>query len=346
MDSIENLKTDANIASILNKLKNTKQTADKQTADKQPETKQSDAPKDTKKVPSLMVPVSEIPVASMPEKIIQKKDDAQTLKVLKDNNFIESTILPWFDKSDLDLKLLHYAQFNDSDNDSGSFVNTAVKTNNLAKELASIKMKKNFACDVDYYTSKHFVLCVKRFESDYQDSRSYSKMQESMISESETPKLVKTPTEDVVLKVASNDKYNHYVVFTDLGIADFIARQDDLEYPYGTDSLSKWFEETSNFVVLKCPNYQPNPLVVSDDVDSIKEFKYDLITMHRPGIITLDSLDNDSDYQLHIKLKDEFSFIPMGKILKCLKQYSNSSAKKFSDFKRFINRYFDIVISE
>ena len=83
MDSIENLKTDANIANILNKLKNTKPSTDKQ-----PEQKQSDAPQDIKKVPSLMVPVSEIPVSSIPEKIIQKKDDAQTRKVLKDNNFI------------------------------------------------------------------------------------------------------------------------------------------------------------------------------------------------------------------------------------------------------------------
>lgn len=342
MDSIDNLKTDANIANILQKLKNTK-------APDKP------VPKDINKEQnrqSLMIPVSDIPVAVQTSHRKQEPEEnsADVLKQkLKDNSFVDSLILPWLDERDKDTRLLHYAVFNDSGNandDSGYLTNTAIKTDNPAKDLASIKLKQNYACDIDYYKSKHFVLCVKQFESSYPYGRSYSKLQENMNDKLSTPEIVNVPTEDIALQISSNDKYNHFVVFTDLGVADFLARQDDLPYPFGEDSLSKWFEETSNFVPLKLPNYQPNPMVVSDDVNSIREFKYNIVTMHQPGVITLDAVDNDSNYQLHLKLKDEYNFIPIGKVLKCIKHYATLNTKSFSDFKRFINKYFDIVVTE
>ena len=67
--------------------------------------------------------------------------------------------------------------------------------------------------------------------------------------------------------------------------------------------------------------------------------------MHMPGVITLDSVDNeDPGYQVHIRLKDEYSFIPLNKLLKCIRYYASHDEKSFDEFRRFINQYFDVVV--
>jgi hypothetical protein len=159
------------------------------------------------------------------------------------------------------------------------------------------------------------------------------------------PVLNKVPTESVSDIVVNVDKYYHYVVYTDLGTVDFLVRQDDLSFPFGESNLSKWFEETSNYVQIKRAKYEVNPRLLSDEANAVKDFKYDIITMHRPGVITLDSVDNqDANYKVTIKLKDEFSFIPINRILGCLKYYASHNTKSIDDFRRMLNKYFDVFI--
>ncbi len=338
MDNIENMPQDAGIAMILQKLKDAKSPAQTKAAEV------SEKPEGSNTPPSLMVPVTEIPVASLPPQVIARKDDPEVPKQIAKEDLSEEPLLPWFLRSDKDLKMLHYVTFDDS----GNLVYNSVKTDRPANDLASLKMRDNYACDIDYYKSRHFVLCVKQFESDYSFSRSFAKLDEGKqrISEADDskPVLARVPTEDVSLLVADADKYWHYVVFTDLGVADFIVRQDDISYPFGEVNLSKWFEEISNYTVLKNTEYVPNTRDIDEGTESIREFKYDIITMHIPGVITLDSIDNDDpEYQVHIRLKDEYSFIPLNRLLKCLRYYATHDEKSFDEFKRFVNQYFNVV---
>jgi hypothetical protein len=326
MDSIENLKTDANIANILQKLKSAKPGPEK----KEPSTT-IDTTKKTNAVPSLMVPATEISVTSLPKKeFIKKEPDVK--HYLDKDNIDESVVLPWLKASDRDLKLLHYITFDDS----GNLVYNTIKTDRPANDLASLKLRDNYVCDINYYKSRHYVLYVKQFESTIAYSRTFTPVEEG---------LEKVPTEDISLQVANDEKYDHYVVFTDLGIADFIVKKDDVAYPYLESNLSKWFEEVSNYHLLQNANYEPNPRFVDEDLSNkIRDFKYDIITMPRPGIITLDSVDNsDQDYKLHLTLKDEFSFLPLKRVLGCLRYYTTHSDKSFDDFKRFVNKYFNII---
>jgi hypothetical protein len=112
-----------------------------------------------------------------------------------------------------------------------------------------------------------------------------------------------------------------------------------------SNNLDKWFETVSNTIVVENPNFESTKQTkLSDEANSIEDYKYNIITMTRPGIFILDSADNsDTEYQLTIKLKDEYSFIPIEKVLICLKKYSTSKTKSIDDFKRFINTYFDIA---
>ena len=341
MDNIEDIPQDAGIALILQRLKDSKSPAQ---TNKDANTSPAESKPESNTTPSLMVPATEIQVASLPPQVIARKEDPDVPKEIAVKDLSEEPILPWFLRSDKDQKMLHYVTFDDS----GNLVYNSVKTDRPANDLASLKLRDNYACDIDYYKSRHFVLCVKQFESDYSYSRSFAKLDESKKTVSEAddnkPTLVKVPTEDVSLLVANADKYWHYAVFTDLGIADFIVRQDDISYPFGESNLSKWFEEISNCIPLKNTEYTPNTRDISEAADAIREFKYDIITMHLPGVITLDSVDNeDPDYQVHIRLKDEYSFLPLNKLLKCLKYYATHSEKSFDEFKRFINQYFDVV---
>lgn len=335
MDNIEDLKTDASIAYILQKLKETKPV-------KKPEA-ETDKTDKSDKENSLIVPVTDIPVNSFskkefPVKEVQLEKEPET----HENSFADNNILPWFSKSDKDLKLIHYLSLNDS----GYLVHNSIKVSSPANDIASLKLKNNYVCDVDYYKSRHYVLHVAHFESNFPYSKTFTPTDESLQTANESaenPELVKISQDDVCKEVAQNEKYFHYVIFTDLGIADFIVRQDYLPFPYGESDLNKWFEESSNYVSVEMPNFKANPHIVSDKVNSIRDIKHDIITMHRPGIITLDSVDNnDSSYSIHLKLKDEFNFIQLNRILGCLKYYSQNESKSLDSFKRFINKYFDI----
>lgn len=354
MEGIDDLKTDANIANILKRLKDTKPNKVTVTDDDtlsvndndetKPESKQEPVEQSTQKI-------EEIPTVA-----VDRKNDPQVNDYLEDNEFVEEDILPWFSKADKDLDLLHYITMNGS----GGLEYCSIKTDRPAEVIASLKIKPDYLCDIDYYKSKHYVLYVKQLESNYSNSRLYTPESKTIVvdetqivpddsvaTESVTtnPDFVKVSSDDLTAAVANADRYNHYVVFTDLGIADFIAKSDDVTCSCCSPDLNKWFEETSNHIQLKNTEYDANPRVISEDAASIRDFKYDIITMHRPGVITLDSVDNaDPDYQVHIKLKDEYSFLPMNRVLGCLKNYASSDKKGMDDFRRFLNKYFDIVV--
>lgn len=328
IEDIENIKTDAHLADILNKLKNSnKEQRNTDTVSKQEPTNDS----------SLTKEVTVSDVKTFHDVTLKKKDDIKANEEVIAPDLNDNNILPWFSKSDKDIRSIHYATFNDT----GHLSYHSVKTDKPARDLASLKMKPDFACDIDYYNSKHYVLCIKQLDSAYHYSRSFTP--DDVVEESKQVNDLRKLDADVI-DLSNNDTYYHYVVFTDLGIADFLASKNDVGYPYSDPDLNKWFEETSNYVPLKNPDYKRNNIVV-DDADMIREFKYDIITMHMPGIITLDSVDNeDPDYRVHIKLKDEFSFIPLNRILGCLRNYANDKSKSFNDFKRFIDTYFLISL--
>lgn len=355
MDNIDDLKTDANIAAILKKLKDTSKDSKKDNSNSKTE---DAAP--TAVAKSLEVPAKEIPVENVTNSEVSQENNTSVNNSTEECSFAEDDILPWFSKADKDINLLHYIIMNDS----GNLEYCSIKTDRPAESIASLKIKPEYLCDVDYYKSKHYVLYVKQLESDYSYSRLYtpeSKQVSDNITVDDTqivsddvatnesattnPVLVKTTSDDLTATVACSDKYNHYVVFTDLGIADFIAKADEVTCPCCSPDLNMWFEQVSNHIKLKNPNYDANKRVISDAASSVRDFKYDIVTMHRPGVITLDSVDNnDSDYRVCIKLKDEYSFLPMNRILGCLKNFATNNNKGTDDFRRFINRYFDIIV--
>ena len=355
MDNIDDLKTDANIAAILKRLKDANGSAKTQTVDNG-----NSNTVNTSKAQSLEVPITDIKVSTASQAIPTKQEDSEQQNTTDDHAFVEESILPWFSKADKDINLLHYIRMNDS----GNIEHCSIKTDNPAETIASLKLKPDYLCDIDYYKSRHYVLYVKQLESDYSYSRLYTPESKSIseniivddtqivpdndqTNESVTtnPELVKITSDDLTAAVANSDKYNHYVVFTDLGVADFIAKSDEVVCSCCSPDLNKWFEETSNHIALKNTNFDANDRVVSDIVSNIKDFKYDIVTMHRPGVLTLDSVDNnDSDYQVHIKLKDEYSFLPVNRVLGCLKNFATSTNKGTDDFRRFINRYFDVIV--
>lgn len=333
MADLDNIKTDAAIASILKKLKN----AGKASKDKDI----TPVEKPTQEEHELEVDTSDI--------IINNTSDEfnHTQKVSK-------YILPWFSEKDLDSEFIHYVKLTNN----GRLDYDKVRHDVSPSEMAALKLQKNYLCDIDYYKSEHYILCVKQIDSDYNLSRSdvassgVSDIEveetkfidnENIVTESITnceTNLEKESTEDVLSETLIIPEYTHFVVFTDLGVVDFVALKNDVEYPYTTDNLSLWFEEVSNYTPIKQPRFNAN----TDNCKSIKDFKYDLITMHIPGIISLDSSDNeDSNYNLTLKIKDEFSFMPLSRLLSCLKYYSTSSLKSIDDFRHFVCKYFDII---
>lgn len=333
MADLDNIKTDAAIASILKKLKNTgKSNKNKDTVPVESQTQEEH---------ELVVDTSDIIVNNTSDEF------SHTQKVNK-------YILPWFSEKDLDSEFIHYVKLaNNSRLDYDK-----VRYDVSPSEMAALKLQKNYLCDIDYYKSEHYILCVKQIDSDYNLSRSdvassgVSDIEveetkfidnENIVTESITnceSNLEKESTEDALSEALIIPEYTHFVVFTDLGVVDFIALKNDVEYPYTTDNLSLWFEEVSNYIPIKQPRFNVN----TDSCKSIKDFKYDLITMHIPGIISLDSSDNeDSNYSLTLKIKDEFSFIPLSRLLSCLKYYSTSSLKSIDDFRHFVCKYFDLI---
>lgn len=334
MTDLDDIKTDAAIASILKKLKATGK--NKKSVDNTLQVKDQ-----TQEDHELEVIASDVIVNNTSDEF----NNTQTK-----NKYI----LPWFSESNLDNEFIHYVKMSTS----GRLDYDKVRHDASPSELAALKLQKNYLCDIDYYKSEHYVLCVKQIDSDYNLSRSdvaqsgVSDIEveetkfidnENIITESiancET-NIEKESTENAVSEVLIMPEYTHFVVFTDLGIVDFIALKNDVEYPYTADNLSLWFEEVSNYTQIKQPRFNAN----TDICKNIKDFKYDLITMHIPGIISLDSSDNDdSNYSLTLKVKDEFSFIPLSRLLGCLKYYSTSSIKSIDDFRHFVCKYFDII---
>lgn len=333
MADLDNIKTDAAIASILKKLKNTGK---------------SNKNKDTTPVENQTQEEHELEVDASDIVINNTSDEFNhTQKVNK-------YILPWFSEKDLDNEFIHYVKLASN----GRLDYDKVRHDVSPSEMAALKLQKNYLCDIDYYKSEHYILCVKQIDSDYNLSRSdvassgVSDIEveetkfidnENIVTESVTnceTNLEKESTEDALSEALIIPEYTHFVVFTDLGVVDFIALKNDVEYPYTTDNLSLWFEEVSNYTPIKQPRFNAN----TDSCKSIKDFKYDLITMHIPGIISLDSSDNeDSNYSLILKIKDEFSFIPLSRLLSCLKYYSTSNLKSIDDFRHFVCKYFDII---
>ena len=330
MADLDNIKTDAAIASILKKLK------DASKDNKEKINTSDEHVKESNDV--LEIKASEVPV----ETIIAETNDTQM------NKFI----LPWFSESDKDKEFIHYAK-----NNNGKLEYEKIRYDASTSSLAALKLQKNYLCDIDYYKSEHYVLCVKQIDSDYHLSKSTVasngieniEVEETSFIDSDNivtesisceNNLEKEATENAIDEVLVTPEYAHFVVFTDLGIADFIALKSEIEYPYTSDNLSLWFEEASNYIQIKQPRFNANLTTCN----TIKDFKYDLITMHLPGVISLDSSDNeDSNYSLTLKVKDEYSFIPLSRLLGCLKYYSTSNLKSIDDFKHFVCKYFDVL---
>lgn len=346
MPGIEDLKTDAQIASILHKLKE----VDVKPIIVPEEVKVvDDSPEEEKQ---LQVSTSSVEVKNSSEINTDTKHEETT----EDLGFATEVILPWFSHKDKDTDNLHYLKLKDGND----LVSTSVKMPTTANDLAALKMRSDFICEVDYYKFSGDVLYVRQLESNYgtsrvnthesvdivvEDTRFISEGDVTVTTTDNTDTMVRVPTDDISTEILSSDKYYHFVVFTSKGIADFITSQDDVKYPYACSSLKQWFEETSNSIHIINPRFDKNDLVISEDASKIKDFNYDLITMHRPGVITLDSMDNsESNYQLHIRLKNEYSFIPYTAVLKYLKDLSRKQNRSIDEFRIFIDRYFEIVI--
>jgi hypothetical protein len=343
MTDVAGIRIDEGLADILQRLKKAKvNSSDENKSD------EIDKSKDVETaIPHIDTSVNKMPVENM-----DKENAPKMYKDVVDSGFVDDTILPWFTKKDKDLEYLHFLRLDEN----GSVEQAKVKANEDVNKIAALKLKDNYLCDLDYYKSKHFVLYVQELDSDYYYSRSYIATNESVknnivvedtqyIEKPDECELKKVPTEDLTFETGDKCNYNHYVVFTDLGIADFIAKKYDVPAPLMSNNLDKWFETVSNTIVVENPNFESTKQTkLSDEANSIEDYKYNIITMARPGIFILDSADNsDAEYQLTIKLKDEYSFIPIEKVLICLKKYSTSKTKSIDDFKRFINTYFDIA---
>jgi len=210
---------------------------------------------------------------------------------------------------------------------------------------------------IQYFKSKHNVLSVRQLVSDYSYSRSFIAANESVKnnivledvtlieSDNNNPTLTKAATEDVTQKVVDSYTYYHFVVYTDLGIADFVAKSDDISYPYNENDLNDWFEKVSNLVTIKNPHFESNKdIQLAASLENVLDYNYNLISVVRPGLIVLDSSDNtNDDYKVFLKVKDEYSFIPVIQFLRCLKTYSIDK-KSNDDLKLFLNRYFDVFV--
>lgn len=337
MSVIGGVRIDEGLADILKKLKET------ESKEKESDKNNEDNSVEVEKAKESFTDLSTDKVS----KVVQLDTKEVKPTADTDGDSIDDEILPWFTKNDKDTDLIHYLKLDEN----GKIVSATIRADKSIGDLAALKLKSNYLCDVDYYKSKHFVLFVKKLNSDYEYSRSFIATNEdtkkNIVVEDTTfvddnPELLKVPTENVTTLVADSTSYTHYIVFTDLGVADFISN-DDMIYSINSDDLSKWFEIVSNSSLIKNAKFDKNKLVLSDKAESIRDFKYNLITVRRPGIFTLDSMDNDDpNYHLNIKLKDEFSFIPGDSVLKCIKSYSSGN-KSIGEFRRFIDRYFDII---
>lgn len=267
----------------------------------------------------------------------------------KDSDLADADILPWFSHNDCDTQYFHYMDL------SGE--HKYIKASTPIKEITTLQLNKTFLCSLQYFKSKHNVLSVRQLVSDYSYSRSFIAANESVKnnivledvtlieSDNNNPTLTKVATEDVTQKVVDSYTYYHFVVYTDLGVADFIAKSDDISYPYNENDLNDWFEKVSNLVTIKNPHFESNKdIQLAASLENVLDYNYNLISVVRPGLIVLDSSDNtNDDYKVFLKVKDEYSFIPVIQFLRCLKTYSIDK-KSNDDLKLFLNRYFDVFV--
>lgn len=300
MDNIENLKTDAQIADILNKLK----AASNPSSPQVPVVHYSDYNKEEVVKPKAEDTTKETPPIEDTSDIEQS--NVKDSPVEENISVSADPILPWFRPEDRDTKKFHYIK----SGTNGSLEYGCVSADHSSDDLAALRLKNDYLCDLDYYNSPHYVLFVKQIEGDSDQF---------------------------------GNSYYHYYIFTDNGIADFNVPQDAVPYPFYENDLNKWFETVSNYNLLSNPKFNSNHNAqLLESVDGIRDFKYDIITMNRPGVFTLDSIDNDdADYQLCIKVKDKYGFIPINKIIECLKYYAVN--KSTDELKSFVNMYFDVV---
>ena len=329
---MDNLKTDPNIAKILQKLKE----ADLQEPLYHDENLNYSEDK------------YNVNYSSFDNSLATQVDDAnniQTYNDISDNNFTSKCILPWFTSEDKDSTLIHYLKVDDT----GDVVKANIASSEPLDKIALLKLNKKYICDIEYYKSRHFVLAVKNFENYYNDNKNIE------VLDTEFVKSDENNLHDINVNLYSNDKCSdietfctgkeslyRYIVFTDLGIADFTTNSS-CTFPYNTQDLNKWFEQVSNYDTIYDAEFISNDECnLSNKIHDIKDYKYDIITMHRPGFITLDSSEsNDSNEKLNLKIKEKYSFIPLNRLLLCIKNYPNSN-KSFEDFKYFINKYFEI----
>ncbi len=267
----------------------------------------------------------------------------------KDSDLVEADILPWFSHDDCDTQFFHYMDL------SGE--HKCVKASTPIKEITTLQLNKTFLCSLQYFKSKHNVLSVRQLVSDYSYSRSFIAANESVKnnivledvtlieSNNSNPTLTKVSTEDVTQKVVDSYTYYHFIVYTDLGIADFVAKSDDISYPYNENDLNDWFEKVSNLVTIKNPHFESNKdIQLAASLENVLDYNYNLISVIRPGLIVLDSSDNTNDnYKVFLKVKNEYSFIPAIQFLRCLKTYSINK-KSNDDLKLFLNKYFDVFV--
>jgi hypothetical protein len=338
MANINGIPIDEGLSDILAKLKQSNITANKEKKSQEVQNQKIKSEK-----PSLLNQYYSH-VQSVNKSVQTRAFAKQEYKELEAIGFTDEDILPWFSYSDLDKTNFYYVKTN------GELCVT--KTNSASIE--TIKSSKDYLCSVDYFKSQHYVLHVRQLESDYSYSRVYTNeslendiiIEEVINVEDSQPTLIKASTEEIISNVSDSYKYYHFVVFTDLGIADFIAKSDDVSYPYHEDNLSKWFENVSNTAILKCANFDYNKHYnLQDSLDKLQPYNYDLISAVRPGIFVVNSSENtDSVYKVIIKLKNEFSFLSTTEVLKCFKFYANSNKKSFGEFKQFLNMYFEVII--
>lgn len=338
MANINGIPIDEGLSDILAKLKQSNIAANKEKKNQEAQDQEIKSEK-----PSLLNQYSSH-VQSINKSVQPQTFTKQEHKELEAVGFTDEDILPWFSYSDLDKTNFHYMKTNGE--------HCVTKANSTSVETT--KSSKDYLCSVDYFKNQHYVLHIRQLESDYSYSRVYTNeslenditIEEVTDVEYSQPTLKKISTEEIISDVSDSYKYYHFVVFTDLGIADFIATSDDVSYPYHEDNLSKWFENVSNTAILKCANFDSNKYYnLQDSLDKLQSYNYDLISVARPGIFVLNSSENtDANYKVIIKLKDGYSFLPITEVLKCFKLYANSDKKSLDEFKQFLNRYFEVII--
>lgn len=372
MTDVAGIRIDEGLADILTRLKkaNIEQRKEKEENEASQE-KEDDSPK-------IVNPLEGCSTQILSNKMsLDIKEDA--IQEITKSNFQEADRLPWFDEADIDTSYIHYITITDE----GLMTYGKVKADKSAGDIAALKLKNDYVCDITYFKSPHYVLCVNQTESNYPNDRVFTATNESLldaVADNEINKddvtveetilddvyddaenftntdnvsdLVEEPDSLEAQKEAPvnsivadnpNNVYTHYTVYTDTGVIDFVARQSDVYYPSG--NLNGWLEETSNQVIIKKASFRSNKNDKQQDaVKQIKDYTYNLITMQRPGVFTLDSIDNeDPEYQIHIKLKDEYVFVPTTGVIGCLKHYANGH-KDVESLKCFLNMYFDVLV--